>query len=230
MRFLLLSVLCTTIDAMALGQLFEDDNTADVKPFDYDGARQSLKLTKPGLAEIAGGSGGFWGCWLTKWDGGCHWPPHDGCQNVALENDEHEAAISIASVSNILTDDGRRGVDYTWALYNTKTGQNAVCGQFNPNGPDIHGILADQNPITARDDLKQNPPFPSGTLRFQFDGEWCQYKSQDEQNLGRLFCFSLPDEGVACEADPKKGDPSAVTPCGPDGNTFDHHEVVMCNW
>ncbi|KAL1607895.1 hypothetical protein SLS60_002833 [Paraconiothyrium brasiliense] len=160
-----------------------------------------------------------------------NWTPND------LSKGKHEGGLPADRALSIIiqgqpytTDDGQRGFDYSWALYNTKKGQNAVCGQFNPNGPDIHGILADQNPIPVRDDLMQNPPFPSGTLRFQFDGEWCQYKSQDDQNPGRLFCFSLPDEGVACEADPKKGDPSAVTPCGPDGNTFDHHEVVMCNW
>lgn len=160
-----------------------------------------------------------------------NWTPND------LSKGKHEGGMPKDRALSIIlqgeqriTDDGRRTVDYSWALYNTKKGQSAVCGQYNENGPDIHGILADQPPIVAdRDDFLEKPPFPSGTLRFQFDGEWCQYKSQDDQNPGRLFCFSLPDEGVACEPDPKKNE-NTSTPCGPDGNTFDHHEVVMCNW
>ncbi|ORY09828.1 SGNH hydrolase-type esterase domain-containing protein [Clohesyomyces aquaticus] len=163
--------------------------------------------------------------WIKK-----NWTPND------LSKGKHEGglpkdrALSIILQSQQrLNDDGTRDVDYSWALYNTKKGQSAVCGQFNPNGADIHGILADQPPIAERSKLLQIPPFPSGTLRFQFDGEWCQYKSRDDQNPGRLFCFSLPDEGIACEADPKKNEEGS-TPCGPDGNTFDHHEVVMCNW
>lgn len=43
------------------------------QPFNYSAARTSFTASNGVTDAIAGAPGGFWGCWLPSWQGGCYW-------------------------------------------------------------------------------------------------------------------------------------------------------------
>ena len=69
MHFLLLPAISMILTDLSFSHPLESGR----RPFDYEGARKYLQDKTLGTAMQTGEPGGFWGCYLQNWGGGCKW-------------------------------------------------------------------------------------------------------------------------------------------------------------